>query len=90
MEKLNNTRAIVFGGSESDAGSAAVGSVYILDISILLNTVVCVLYTVQLEGIKLLQIHFRKSKKIAKTAKVTGFESYWLYSIIVALDIDLF
>ena len=65
MEKLNNTRAIVFGGSESDAGSAAAGSVYILDISILLNTVVCVLYTVQLEGIKLLQIHFRKSKKIA-------------------------
>ena len=40
MEKLNNTKAIVFGGSELDAGSAAAGSVYILDISILLNTVV--------------------------------------------------
>ena len=40
MEKLSNTRAIVFGGSELDAGSAAAGSVYILDISILINTVV--------------------------------------------------
>ena len=46
MEKLSNTRAIIFGGTELDAGSAAaVGSVYILDISILLkqlNKVVCV------------------------------------------------
>ena len=42
MEKLSNTRAIIFGGSELNASSAAVGSVYILDISILLNTVVCV------------------------------------------------
>ena len=40
MEKLSNTRAIIFGGSELDAGSAAAGNVYILDISILLNTVV--------------------------------------------------
>ena len=40
MEKLSNTRAIVFGGSDLDAGSAAAGSVYILDISILINTVV--------------------------------------------------
>ena len=40
MEKLSNIRAIVFGGSELDAGSAAAGSVYILDISILINTVV--------------------------------------------------
>ena len=39
MEKLSNTRAIVFGGSELDA---AAGSVYILDISILINTVVCI------------------------------------------------
>ena len=46
MEKLSDTRAIVFGGSELDAGSAAAGSVYILDISILFNTVVCVLYTI--------------------------------------------
>ena len=45
MEKLSNTRAIVFGGSELDASSAAVGSVYILDISILINTVVCVIYS---------------------------------------------
>ena len=37
MEKLSNIRAIMFGGSESDA---AAGSVYILDISILINTVV--------------------------------------------------
>ena len=38
MEKLSNIRAIVFGGSESDA---AVGSdVFILNISILINTVV--------------------------------------------------
>ena len=37
MEKLSNIRAIVFGGSELDA----VGSdVYILNISILINTVV--------------------------------------------------
>ena len=41
MEKLSNTRAIVFGGSELDAGSAgSAGSVYILDISIFINTVV--------------------------------------------------
>ena len=43
MEKLSNTRAIVFGGSELDASSVAAGSdVYILDISILINTVVCI------------------------------------------------
>ena len=42
MEKISNTRAIVFGGSELDASSAAAGSVYILDISILFNTVVCI------------------------------------------------
>ena len=49
MEKISYTRAIIFGGSELEAGSAAAGSVYILDISILLNTVVCVLYTIQSE-----------------------------------------
>ena len=43
MEKISNTGAIVFGGSELDASSAAAGSdVYILDISILINTVVCI------------------------------------------------
>ena len=40
MEKLSNTKAIVSGGSELDVDSAAAGSVYILDISILINTVV--------------------------------------------------
>ena len=46
MEKLSNTGAIIFGGTELDAGRTAAGSVYILDISILLNTVVCGLYTI--------------------------------------------
>ena len=46
MEKLSNTRAIIFGGTELDAGSAAAGSVYMLDIhvSILINTVVCIIH----------------------------------------------
>ena len=45
MEKLSNNSTILFGGTELDVGSAAAaGSVYILDISILLNTVVCVIY----------------------------------------------
>ena len=38
MEKLSNIRAIVFAGSELDA--VAGSDVYILDISILINTVV--------------------------------------------------
>ena len=38
MEKLSNIRAIVFGGSELDA--AAGSDVFILNISILINTVV--------------------------------------------------
>ena len=43
MEKLSNTRAIVFGGSELDA---AASSVFILDISILINTVVRIIFYV--------------------------------------------